>query len=86
MRVVRVCTACFMSREFVSVQPAESSSFFAVSCPIAVSVISITPGSGAFEEGAKSVHSPAFWRLVAGAWPGYEDARRWLREHQTGLS
>ena len=28
------------------VQSAESSSFFAVSCPIAVSVISITAGSG----------------------------------------
>jgi predicted metal-dependent hydrolase len=24
-------------------------------------------------------HSPAFWRLVAGAYPNYEDARRWLR-------
>ena len=31
-------------------------------------------------------HSPAFWRLVAGACPGYEDARRWLREHQAALS
>jgi predicted metal-dependent hydrolase len=24
-------------------------------------------------------HSPAFWRLVAGACPRYQDARRWLR-------
>jgi predicted metal-dependent hydrolase len=31
-------------------------------------------------------HSPAFWRLVAAACPGYEDARRWLREHQAGLA
>jgi hypothetical protein len=31
-------------------------------------------------------HSPAFWRLVAGACPAYDNARRWLREHQAGLS
>ena len=24
-------------------------------------------------------HSPKFWKLVAGACPGYQDARRWLR-------
>ena len=24
-------------------------------------------------------HSPAFWKLVADACPGYQDARRWLR-------
>lgn len=26
-------------------------------------------------------HSPRFWRHVAAACPGYEEARRWLREH-----
>jgi hypothetical protein len=26
-------------------------------------------------------HSPAYWRLVAGACPGYEAARNWLRAH-----
>jgi predicted metal-dependent hydrolase len=26
-------------------------------------------------------HSPKFWHLVAQACPGYQDARRWLREH-----
>lgn len=26
-------------------------------------------------------HSPAYWQLVAGAYPGYESARRWLRAH-----
>jgi predicted metal-dependent hydrolase len=26
-------------------------------------------------------HSPAFWRLVADAFPLYDDARKWLREH-----
>ena len=26
-------------------------------------------------------HSPKFWTLVAGACPGYELARQWLREH-----
>jgi predicted metal-dependent hydrolase len=25
-------------------------------------------------------HSPAFWRLVAGACPRYAEARRWLRQ------
>ena len=55
----RVCAACFMRSEFVLVQSAEFSSFFAVSCPIAAErVISITAGSGAFEEGAKSVDLP----------------------------
>src|SRR2546423_14660317 len=24
-------------------------------------------------------HSPTFWKLVAAAWPNYEDAGRWLR-------
>jgi predicted metal-dependent hydrolase len=24
-------------------------------------------------------HSPKFWKLVAEACPGYQDARRWLR-------
>jgi hypothetical protein len=31
-------------------------------------------------------HSPAFWRLVAAACPQYQEARRWLREHQASLS
>lgn len=31
-------------------------------------------------------HSPAFWKLVAAACPDYFAARRWLREHQSGLS
>lgn len=26
-------------------------------------------------------HSPAFWKLVAGVCPRYEEARRWLRQH-----
>jgi len=26
-------------------------------------------------------HSPRFWRLVAGARPGYSEQRRWLAEH-----
>jgi len=26
-------------------------------------------------------HSPAFWKLVAQVCPGYESARRWLRQH-----
>ncbi len=26
-------------------------------------------------------HSPKFWRLVAGACPDYENARKWLRDH-----
>ena len=26
-------------------------------------------------------HSPRFWRLVAGARPGYPEQRRWLAEH-----
>src|SRR5688572_375318 len=30
-------------------------------------------------------HSPAYWKLVAGACPGYEDARRWLRQHGRSL-
>lgn len=30
-------------------------------------------------------HSPAYWRLVADACPGYRDARQWLREHGPGL-
>jgi predicted metal-dependent hydrolase len=31
-------------------------------------------------------HSHAFWKLVADACPAYEDARRWLRQHQAGLT
>ena len=30
-------------------------------------------------------HSPAYWKLVAAACPGYEDARRWLRLHGRSL-
>jgi predicted metal-dependent hydrolase len=30
-------------------------------------------------------HSPAFWRLVAEACPGYAEARRWLRQHGPSL-
>ena len=30
-------------------------------------------------------HSSKFWKLVADACPGYEDARRWLREHGRSL-
>ncbi len=30
-------------------------------------------------------HSKKFWSLVAAACPGYEDARRWLREHGRSL-
>ena len=30
-------------------------------------------------------HSSRFWALVAGACPGYQDARRWLREHGRSL-
>jgi predicted metal-dependent hydrolase len=31
-------------------------------------------------------HSRAFWKLVADACPRYEEARRWLRQHQAGLA
>jgi hypothetical protein len=27
-------------------------------------------------------HSPKFWKLVAAACPGYQEARRWLRAQQ----
>ena len=30
-------------------------------------------------------HSSKFWALVAAACPGYQDARRWLREHGRSL-
>jgi predicted metal-dependent hydrolase len=30
-------------------------------------------------------HSPAYWRLVEAAYPGYRDARRWLRANGPGL-
>jgi predicted metal-dependent hydrolase len=30
-------------------------------------------------------HSPAYWRLVAGAFPGFREARSWLRAHGPGL-
>lgn len=30
-------------------------------------------------------HSPAYWALVATAYPQYREARRWLREHGAGL-
>jgi hypothetical protein len=30
-------------------------------------------------------HSKKFWALVAAACPGYQDARRWLREHGRSL-
>jgi predicted metal-dependent hydrolase len=30
-------------------------------------------------------HSPRFWKLVARACPGYQDARAWLRRNQTLL-
>lgn len=30
-------------------------------------------------------HSPKYWALVAAAYPEYERARRWLREHGRGL-
>jgi len=30
-------------------------------------------------------HSPAYWKLVAAACPGYEEARRWLRQHGRSL-
>jgi predicted metal-dependent hydrolase len=30
-------------------------------------------------------HSPAYWRLVAEACPGYRDARRWLRANGPAL-
>ena len=30
-------------------------------------------------------HSKKFWKLVAGACPVYQDARRWLREHGRSL-
>jgi len=26
-------------------------------------------------------HSPAYWRLVAAAYPRYREARQWLRAH-----
>jgi predicted metal-dependent hydrolase len=31
-------------------------------------------------------HSPRFWKLVAEACPGYETARKWLREHARFLA
>ena len=30
-------------------------------------------------------HSPAFWKLVAAACPGYRDARQWLRQNGPAL-
>ena len=30
-------------------------------------------------------HSPKYWKLVSEACPGYQDARRWLRQHGRGL-
>ena len=30
-------------------------------------------------------HSPAYWRLVAAACPGYREARAWLRQHGPSL-
>lgn len=30
-------------------------------------------------------HSPAFWKLVAGACPGFREARQWLRLHGPAL-
>lgn len=30
-------------------------------------------------------HSPAYWRLVADACPGYREARQWLRAHGASL-
>jgi predicted metal-dependent hydrolase len=30
-------------------------------------------------------HSPAYWRLVAGARPDYRAARQWLRTHGPSL-
>jgi predicted metal-dependent hydrolase len=30
-------------------------------------------------------HSPRFWKLVAGACPDYQIARKWLREHASSL-
>jgi predicted metal-dependent hydrolase len=30
-------------------------------------------------------HSPAYWRLVAAACPGYREARQWLRAHGPSL-
>jgi hypothetical protein len=30
-------------------------------------------------------HSPAFWALVEKLFPAHRAARRWLREHGTGL-
>jgi predicted metal-dependent hydrolase len=30
-------------------------------------------------------HSPAFWKLVAAAYPQYREARQWLRTHAEGL-
>jgi predicted metal-dependent hydrolase len=30
-------------------------------------------------------HSPKYWRLVAAAFPDYEEARAWLRRHGPGL-
>ena len=29
-------------------------------------------------------HSPRFWAIVAKAYPRYQEARRWLREHARG--
>jgi predicted metal-dependent hydrolase len=33
----------------------------------------------------RSDHSPAYWRLVAAACPGYREARQWLRSHGPAL-
>jgi predicted metal-dependent hydrolase len=30
-------------------------------------------------------HSPAYWKLVAAACPGYREARQWLRSHGPAL-
>jgi predicted metal-dependent hydrolase len=30
-------------------------------------------------------HSPAYWALVADAYPDYNEARHWLREHGESL-
>jgi len=30
-------------------------------------------------------HSPAYWRLVADAYPDYHVAREWLRRHGSSL-
>ena len=31
-------------------------------------------------------HSPAFWKLVAAACPGYREARQWLRHQRSGVT